>query len=252
MRRISRSLVLAIVLALSATLPARAAELTVSAAASLTDALTELKPAFEAAHPGTTLVMNFAASGPLFRQIEQGAPVDVFASANQKWMNEAEKKNLIVPGTRRDFAANALVLAVPVDNPAKVKGLSDLGGKYVSRVAVGTPETVPAGQYAKQALVKTGRWDGLASKFIYGESVRQVLDYLARGEVDAGFVYATDAASLKDKVMVVVEIPLEEPVTYPVAVIADSRNKDAAKAYVEFLGGVEGQAILAKWGFTQP
>ncbi len=252
MKRMLLSLTLIVALTLSAALSARAAELTVSAAASLTDALTELKPAFEAARPDIKVVHNFAASGPLFKQIEQGAPVDVFASANQKWMNEAEKKGLVAPGTRKDFAANALVLAVPADNPARVKALGDLPGKAVSRVALGTPETVPAGQYAKQALVKASMWDSLAPKFIYGESVRQVLDYLARGEVDAGFVYATDAANMKDKVKVIAEIPLEESVSYPIAVIADSRNKDAAQAYIDFLAGAQGQAILAKWGFRKP
>jgi len=247
-----KRMLLALAMIFCLTTPARAAELTVSAAASLTEAFTEVKAAFEAAHPDVKVVYNFAASGPLFQQIEQGAPVDVFASANQRWMNEAEKKNLVAPGTRRDFAANALVLATPADNPAKIKGLGDLAGKSVSRIALGTPESVPAGQYTRQALTKSGQWDSLAPKFVYGESVRQVLDYLARGEVDAGFVYATDAAVMRGKVKVVAEVPLEEQVSYPIAVIADSRNKTAATAFIDFLDDGQGWAILAKWGFKKP
>ncbi|WP_027367978.1 molybdate ABC transporter substrate-binding protein [Desulfocurvibacter africanus] len=247
-----KRLILSCFLALTMVIPARAAELTVSAAASLTDAFNEIKPLFEAAHHGNTLVMNFAASGPLYKQIEQGAPVDVFASANQKWMNEAEKKGFVAAGTRKDFAANALVLAVPADNPAKIRSTADLEKKGVQRIALGTPETVPAGQYAKQALVKAGKWDALAPKFIYGESVRQVLDYLARDEVDAGFVYATDAAKEREKVYVLSEIELEQPVTYPIAVMADSTHKDLALSFLDFLGSDEGRAILSKWGFKKP
>lgn len=247
-----KRLILSFLLALTMVIPAQAAELTVSAAASLTDAFSEIKPLFEAAHPGDTLVMNFAASGPLYKQIEQGAPVDVFASANQKWMDEAEKNGFVAPGTRKDFAANALVLAVPADNPAKIKSAADLEKKSVQRIALGTPETVPAGQYAKQALVTSGKWDVLAPKFIYGESVRQVLDYLVRGEVDAGFVYATDAAKKRDKVKIVSEIALEEPVTYPVAVMADSTHKELARSFLGFLDSDRGRAILSKWGFKKP
>lgn len=229
-----------------------AADLTVSAAASLNEAFTELAPLFEKSRPGVKPAYNFAASGPLLKQIEQGAPVDVFASADQKTMDEAAGKKLIDPATRTTFAKNALVLAVPVANKAKIAGLADLAGAGVARLAVGNPETVPAGRYAKAALTKSGDWDKLASKFILAESVRQVLDYLARGEVEAGFVYATDAATVKDKVMVVAEIPLETPVAYPAAVVAASKNAEAAKAFVAFLVSPEAGAVLAKWGFAAP
>lgn len=247
-----KRLILSCLLALSAMVPAQAAELTISAAASLTDAFSEIKPMFEAAHPGDTLVMNFAASGPLYKQIEQGAPVDVFVSANQKWMNTAEKNGFVAAGTRKDFAANALVLAVPADNPAKIRHVADLEKNSVQRIALGTPETVPAGQYTKQALAKSGKWDSLAPKFIFGESVRQVLDYLVRGEVDAGFVYATDAASEKEKVKIVTEVELEQPVTYPIAVIESSTHKELAKSFLDYLDSGKGRAVLAKWGFKKP
>lgn len=222
------------------------AELIVSAAASLTDAFTDIKPAFEKAHPGTTVLMNFASSGSCYRQIEMGAPADVFASANPKWMNKAEAGKFVLPGTRRNFARNSLVLAVPADNPAAVGSVRDLLNAGVGKVAVGTPATVPAGQYARGALEKDGLWSALESRFIYAESVRQVLDYLKRGEVDAGFVYATDAVKGGDRVRVVAEIPLEKPVTYPVAVLKGTAHGQEAQTFLDFLAGPEGKALLKK------
>jgi molybdate transport system substrate-binding protein len=244
-----------LVLALAAVSHAQQAELTVSAAASLTESLNEIKILFEQARPGTVLVMNYAASGPLLAQIRQGAPVDVFASANQKFMNQAADANLVVPSTRRDIAANDLVLAVPADNPAAVKTLDDLKSGQVKRIGVGTPESVPAGQYAKTALTKAGLWDPLSPKLIFGESVRQVLDYLRRGEVEAGFVYATDARQAGAAVAVAAVVPadlLGEPVTYPVAVVAASTRKDLAAQFVEFLTTDQAKAVLKAKGFRIP
>ncbi len=224
-------------------------ELVVSAAASLTDAFTDIKPAFEKAHPGTTVLMNFASSGSCYRQIEMGAPADLFASANPKWMNKADDNGFTIASTRRNFARNSLVLAVPADNPAGIGGVRDLAGDRVGSVAVGTPATVPAGQYARGALEKNGLWNELIPKFIYAESVRQVLDYLKRGEVDAGFVYATDAVKGGDRVAVIAEIPLEKPVTYPVAVLAGTAHRQEAEAFLAFLAGPEGRRILEATGF---
>lgn len=228
---------------------AGAVRLTVSAAASLTDAFTDIEPAFETAHPGVDVVMNFASSGALYRQIEQGAPVDVFASANQKWMDKAEAGGLILPGTRETFARNALVLAVSRGSRAQVRSMRDLAGPQVATVAIGTPETVPAGQYAKTALVAAGLWEALQPKYIFAESVRQVLDYLRRDEVDAGFVYMTDAVKAGDKVQVVAAVPLEIHVTYPIGVLQEAAEKELARAFVDFVTGPEGQALLGKRGF---
>jgi molybdate transport system substrate-binding protein len=232
--------------------PVRAGELVVSAAASLTDALADIKPAFEAANPGATVTFNFAASGPLFNQIAQGAPVDVFASADRKWMDKAESAGLVLEGTRVDFAANALVLAVPAGNPAGVKDLSSLTGEKVARIAIGSPETVPAGAYAKAALEKAGLFATLQPKYILGESVRQVIDYISRGEVDAGFVYATDAKKAGDKVKVIAEITLETPVSYPIAVMKGSSRPELARKFIAFLKGPEGTGLLKARGFTIP
>ncbi len=236
-------------LLLALCLPAGAAQLTVSAAASLTDAFTDIEPTFEASHPGVDVVMNFASSGALYRQIEKGAPVDVYASANQKWMDKAEEGGFILPGTRVTFARNALVLAAPRGNRAKMHSMRDLTSPLVTTVAIGTPETVPAGQYAKTALVAAGLWETLQPKYIFAETVRQALDYLSRGEVDSGFVYMTDAVKAGPKVEVLVEIPLQTPVTYPIGVMQDAMEEELAEEFVSFVTGPEGQALLQKRGF---
>jgi molybdate transport system substrate-binding protein len=247
MKRLLLSLALTLVL----TCPALAKDLTISAAASLTDAFTECKPLFEKANPGVTVTFNFAASGPLLKQIEQGAPVDVFASADQKTMDDAAAKNLIDAASRKNFAQNALVLAIPAGT-STVKNLASLSDAKVTKIGVGNPETVPVGRYTKAALEKLGVWNALSPKCILAESVRQVLDYLSRGEVDAGFVYATDAKQGGDKVKVVEEIPLEKPVSYPVAVLAASKNKPEAAAFIAFVTSPDGAAVLAKYGFKKP
>jgi molybdate transport system substrate-binding protein len=247
-----RKILLALTLVLSLTVPATAANLTVSAAASLTDAFNEVKAAFEKANPGVTVTMNFAASGALLSQMEKGAPVDVFASADQKTMDQAVEKKLIDTATRVNFAQNSLVLTVPAGNPAKVADLPSLKGAAVKRIAIGNPDSVPVGRYTKAALTKSGDWDPLAPKFVMAESVRQVLDYLSRGEVDAGFVYGTDAKQGGDKVKVTAEIPLETPVSYPVAVLSGSADKKDAASFVKFVTGQQGQEILAKFGFKKP
>lgn len=247
-----RHLLLTLLSLLCLASPLRAEELIVSAAASLTDALTDIKPAFEASRPGTTVLFNFASSGSLYSQIEQGAPVDVFASADQKWMDKAERAGLLLDETRVDFAANALVLAVPAADPAGVGGLDDLTQARVKLIAIGSPQTVPAGTYAQAALQKAGLYTELTPKFIFAESVRQVLDYLSRGEVDAGFVYATDAIKGGNAVRVVAEIPLETPVTYPVAVLRGTSRPETAEAFIAFLRSPEGARLLAARGFSTP
>ncbi|QLA16989.1 molybdate ABC transporter substrate-binding protein [Desulfolutivibrio sulfoxidireducens] len=252
MKRLRLSLALALALSLALACPALAGELTVSAAASLTDAFNTVKPLFEKANPGTTLVLNFAASGPLLKQIEQGAPVDVFASADQKTMDDAAGKNLIDTPSRKNFAQNSLVLAIPASGGAAVKNLASLTDPKVAKIGVGNPESVPVGRYTKLALEKNGMWEKISPKCILAESVRQVLDYLSRGEIDAGFVYATDAKKGGDKVKIVEEIPLEKPVSYPVAIIATSKDKTAAAKFIAFLGSAEGMGVLEKYGFKKP
>lgn len=230
--------------------PASGKELVVSAAASLTDAFTDIEPAFEAAHPGVDVIMNFASSGALYRQIEQGAPADVFASANPKWIQRAVENGFVQEEAVQTFAQNALVLAVPAENPAKIKTIADLSDARVQHIGIGTPATVPAGQYAKTALTEKGLYDLLEAKFIFCEHVRQVLDYLTRGEVDAGFVYRTDLVKAKEALSLVEELPIPTPVSYPIAPLAESAQPALASAFVEFVLSPTGQALLEARGFS--
>jgi molybdate transport system substrate-binding protein len=231
--------------------PAHAEELVVSAAASLTNAFDALKTSFEKAHPGIRMIPNYGASGALLKQMESGAPVDVFASADQKTMDEAAAKGLLNAGTRRNFVRNSVVLVVPVDSRLAVKSEKDLALPGVARIALGNPETVPAGRYAKEFLLAAGLWDALQPKYIFGNNVRQVLDYVSRSEVDAAFVFATDAMQVGAKLRVVCEADGKTPALYPVAVVASSR-KPAAKSFVDYLLSAEGQRILGSFGFKKP
>jgi len=229
--------------------PAMAKDLLVSAAASLTNAFTEMKEPFEKAHPGTSLVLNFASSGALLKQMEQGAPVDVFASADQATMDKAEK--LMDPATRADFAGNSLVLIVPADSKLSLRNPEELKDEAFKLVAIGNPDSVPVGRYTKGAL-EAGLYEALTPKFVLAETVRQALDYVARGEVQAGFVFATDAALRADKVKIAAEVTGHKPIIYPIALLAASQNKDMGQAFVNFVKSEEGQAILGKFGFKRP
>jgi molybdate transport system substrate-binding protein len=233
-------------------LAAAAQQLTVSAAASLTDAFKEIGRKFEATKSGVTVRYNFAASGVLIQQIAQGAPVDVFASADQETMTRGVDQKLIDADTRRDFAANVVVLVTPAQGGPDLKVLTDLGRPEVKRIAIGKTETVPVGRYTKQSLEAANLWAPLQPKFVQADSVRQVLDYVARGEVEAGFVYRTDAAIMADKVKVALTAGGHAPVTYPVAVVGESRQKALAKEFAEYLRSPAAQDVLARFGFAKP
>jgi len=231
---------------------AQATEVTVSAAASLTNAFKEITQNYQAQYPEAKVSLNFGASGALLQQIAKGAPVDVFASADQESMDEAQKQGLVILADRRDFVKNTLVLIAPVDSILSIKRLEDLKQAGVKRIAIGNPASVPVGRYTQHALTTTKLWPALEDKAIYTQNVRQSLDYVARGEVDSGFVYATDAAIMKDKVKVVMAVPLDMPVTYPVAKIKASSNGDEARRFIAFLFLPQSQAILTKHGFQKP
>jgi molybdate transport system substrate-binding protein len=234
------------------TVSAHAVDLTVSAAASLTNAFKDLAPMFEAAHPGTKVQVNFAASGPLLQQIAKGAPVDVFASADPETMDQAQTQGLVKAAQRRNFVSNSLVLIVPTTATHVPAGLKDLAQPTYQRVAIGLPASVPVGRYTKGALEAEGLWTAIEPKVIGAQSVRQALDYVARGEVDAGFVYSTDAALMPDKVKVALTVATLKPVLYPAAPIASSPNLAVAQKFVEFLTAPRAQAVLAKYGFGRP
>jgi molybdate transport system substrate-binding protein len=232
-------------------LNASAAEIVVSAAASLSNSFNEIGKLYEAKHPGEKIVANFAASDVLLKQIEQGAPADVFASADEQTMDRAAQSNDIDTSTRKDFAANTLVLIVGANTQSPTK-LDDITGSGYAHIAIGNADSVPAGRYAKQALIAAKLWDRIQPQIVPAQNVRQALDYVARGEAQAGFVYATDAETQKDKVHVAMTVPTSTSVRYPIAVTAKSLHADAAKAFVDFVISAEGQAVLKKYGFSAP
>ena len=225
--------------------------ITVSAAASLTEAFTDMESQFETENPGTDVNLNFAGSGNLRKQIEGGAPVDVFASADQKNMDMLANETLIDNSTRKDFAENSLVLIVPANSDLNITGIKDLTASDVGKISIGNPETAPVGKYTTQALTEAGIWDQLKDKTILAEDVKQVLTYVERGEVDAGFVYMTDAKTADPgTIKIVATVPVNTSISYPIALISDSDNKEEAQEFVDFVTGEEGQKILEKYGFT--
>ena len=233
---------------------ARAQEVILSVAVSLKEATEEMGRGFMAARPGVTLRYNFGASGDLQKQIEAGAPVDIFLSAAQRQMDELEKQKLIVAASRRAFARNVLVVIKPVDSKVDITKPTDLLEARVGRIVIGSPKTVPAGQYAEESMRALGLWDRLQSKLVFSENVRQVLEYVARGEVDAGFVYTTDAASRAQGVKEAFRPPEDSyrPVIYPGAVVAASKQGALAQAFLDLLSSSDGRAVLSRFGFQPP
>jgi molybdate transport system substrate-binding protein len=230
---------------------AAAQQLTISAAASLADALREIGSRFEAARPGVTLRHNFAASGVLVQQIVQGAPVDVFVSADQATMDRGVAAQALDPASRRNIARNTLVMVAPAGSTGP-NHLADLALPGVGRIAIGKAATVPAGRYTQQALEAAQLWAPLQPKLVPADNVRQVLDYVARGEVAAGFVYRTDAELMKHRLRLVLTAAGHEPITYPAAAVATSRQPALARAYLDHLRSAEAQAVFARFGFGAP
>ena len=230
-------------------------QLTVSAAASLKNVMEEIELLFQQEHPETEIIYNFASSGSLQRQIEQGAPVDVFISAATNKMNALEKQGLLLTETRRDLLKNQMVLVAPASNKKnnlKLDNFDDLTTKEIRAIALGKPDSVPAGKYAQEALTYFKIADKVNSKAVYAKDVRQALNYVATGNVDAGIVYLTDA-QVSDNVQIVATAPenSHSPVIYPIAVIKDSDNPEAATELIEFLTTPEAQAVFKEYAFGQ-
>ncbi len=236
----------------SSALAAHATDLMVAAASSLTNAFTEIGKAFEKVEPNTRVLFTFAASGQLVQQISRGAPVDVLAAADQESMDRADTQRLIYRDSRINFAANKLFLVAPADSTAPMAALQDLARPQIQRIALGNPDSVPVGRYARAALEKVGLWESIQPKLVFTQNVRQSLDYVARGEVDAGFVYATDAAISPVKLRAGMEVPTEKPILYPIAATKNNGNERRARAFIAFVRSPAGQAILGKYGFLVP
>jgi molybdate transport system substrate-binding protein len=224
-------------------------EITVSAAISLKDSLDEIGQKFEATHPGVKLTFNYGASGTLQRQIEQGAPVDLFFSAAEKQMDQLQEKGLIDQATRRDIVANQLVLIAPAANQS-LHGFDNLTDPSVKIVALGEAATVPAGMYAHETLEKLGLLAAVEKKAVYAKDVRAVLTYVETGNADAGIVYQSDAQG-STKVRIVATAPADshDPIVYPAALIKGAKNPAAAQMFLKSLTGSDARAIFAKHGF---
>ncbi len=241
---------LTLCLSLLFTLGAQAAQLTVHATASLTDAMKKIVPAYEKVS-GDKVRLNFDASSILARQIEAGAPGDVFLSADEAKMNDLEKQGLLAPGTRRTLLSNTLVIVVPAGSHLPIHSAADLATRdEVKAIALAQPATVPAGIYAKEYLTRTTLWEKVSSRIVPTQNVRAALAAVESGNVEAGIVYKTDALISK-KVKVACEIPAAEgpKIRYPVAALAGSQDLAAAKKFLAYLESEPALAVFRKFGF---
>lgn len=223
-------------------------ELTISAAASLQEALNEIKTTFEKEHSNVTVNYNFGASGALQQQISQGAPVDLFFSAAEDKFDKLVQDGLIDKSKGTDLVGNELVLVVPNDSKKDVKAFKDL--TKTDKISIGTPEAVPAGQYAKETLEKLNVWKAIEGKVVYAKDVRQVLTYVETNNVDAGIVYKTDALiSQKVKIVATAEDITHAPIIYPLGVIKDSKYPKEAQLFYDYLQNEISMKTLEKYGF---
>ncbi len=247
---IARSLVFLLLLFSTPPSAARADEILVSAAASLTDALQPIGAGYQA-KAGHTVKFNFGPSSGLARQIEEGAPADIFFSADLAQMDALEKKKLLEPGTRKNLLSNQLVIIVPADSQIAIHSPKDLLKPEVKKIALAEPSSVPAGVYSSKYLADEGLWDQVKPKVVPVQDVRATLASVESGNVEAGFVYKTDAAVSK-KVKIVYEVPINKgpKITYPVAIVKDSKRKDAARDFMNYVQSSAGKDLFKKYGFV--
>ncbi|MDQ8734648.1 molybdate ABC transporter substrate-binding protein [Paenibacillus sp. LHD-38] len=233
--------------------PAETVELTISAAASMTDALTEIQKTYEANNQNIKLSFNFGASGALQQQIEQGAPADLFLSAAVKNMTALVDKQLIDANQQVNLLNNELVVVVPADGKTPIENVTDLTKTEVKTVAIGIPESVPAGNYAKEALTNAKLWDALQAKSVQAKDVRQVLQYVETGNADAGFVYKTDALTTdKVKVAFTVDSAAYKTIQYPIGIVKATKHSQEAEDFYTYLQSQEALDVFVKYGFTVP
>lgn len=224
-------------------------ELSIAAAVSLTESLNELKVIYEIEHD-IELTFQFGGSGTLARQIEQGSGADVFISSNVNWMDELENKKQILSETRQDIVGNQLVLVASEDAELTYADVSEINPAEIGQLAIGNPESVPAGDYAKQALTALGLWNALESQLVLAKDVRQVVTYVKSGNVDAGFMYKSDVVVAEGlQVLAAVESELHDAIIYPGAVIAGTESKEASVDFLRFLLTEEAQEIFKSYGF---
>ena len=228
-----------------------AVQITVSAAISLKNAFEEIGKLYESQNKDSKVTFNFGASGDLMTQIKGGAPVDVFASAALKDMDELDNAGFVVKDTRTNFVSNSVVLIVPSSSKIALASFEDLKKAEIKKIAVGNPKTVPVGRYSDETFQYYKISDMIQTKLVFAENVRQVLDYVARGEVDAGVVYSTDAMVKQQEVKIIMTAPeaSHKPIIYPIAVVKGTKNEKAAKSFISLVTSDEGRKILSKYGF---
>lgn len=222
--------------------------LTIASATSLKDVAEELKDLYVKQHPGVNITYNFASSGTLQKQIEEGAPADMFISAGKSQMDALAVKGLIVEASRKDLLGNELVLVAGKDS--KLSGFDGLTEAGISKISMCTPETVPAGEYAREVLTSLKLWDKIQSKLVLAKDVRQVLTYVETGNVDAGLLYRSDVLDSKNiKIVAAATADLHQPIVYPIAVIKSSKHQQEVEEFVRFLQGDEATQLFTKYGF---
>ncbi|MDJ1181450.1 molybdate ABC transporter substrate-binding protein [Roseofilum sp. BLCC_M91] len=223
--------------------------LLISAASSLQDVMQEIGDIYRQQEQHIQLTYNFGASGSLRYQIEQGAPVDIYISAALKYMDALQAQDLLLPGTRKNLLKNQMVLITAKRN-SDISGFTQLKSDRIQKIAIGAPESVPAGAYAKEVLESLHLYQSLEPKFVFAKDVRQVLTYVETGNVDAGMVYRTDA-NISDRVKIIEFAPenTHSPIAYPVAIIRESKHPEAAQEFVQFLFSQPAQDIFQKYGF---
>lgn len=229
---------------------AQAQQLTVSAASSLTDVFKQIAQRFEATHPSTTVRLNTGGSGMLVQQIIAGAPVDVLVSADTDTVQRGIAQGVLDAATRVDIARNRLVLVTPLEGT--INTAEALAQPQIKRIAVGKPASVPAGRYAQQALQAAKLWVALQPKLVYADNVRQALDYVARGEVQAALVYATDAQLLPGKVRIAATLAGHDAIVYPAIAVRGSKQAALAQRFITFLRTPAVQELLQRQGFATP
>ncbi|MEW9676263.1 molybdate ABC transporter substrate-binding protein [Lentibacillus sp. L22] len=225
-------------------------ELTISAAASLKDAMTEIQDTYKKEHPEVALKFNFAGSGSLQQQISQGAPVDLFFSAAEDKFDRLVDEGKIEKEDGVDLLGNSLVLVVP-NKKSSISSFKDLTKADIDQIAVGTPESVPAGKYAKESLKKMEIWNDVEPKIVYAKDVRQVLSYVETGNVAAGVVYKTDAViSDKVKIAATADAKTHTPIIYPLGIVKDTKHREEARDFYQYLQSDEALKVFEKYGFT--
>ena len=225
-------------------------EITVAAAADLTNAFKELGREFEVTNK-IKVVFVFGSTGLLTRQIENGAPMDLFAAANVSYIDQLAQQGLIVPGTKQVYARGRITLWTTADSPLKIENIADLTRPEVKRIAIANPDHAPYGLAAKQALQSAGVWDTVKPKLVFGDNIRQTLQYAETGNVDVAIVALSLSQESKGRWTLVPE-QLHQPIDQALAVIKTTRNEAAARAFASFVSGPRGREILQKYGFAFP